>query len=251
MSCCLSTVYPCFPTHFWSVDPDAKVPAWREQIQRIGDKDARWKHVRIKAHNEEGGTERSTERILDMVTGELYLKDPLCSVRFKCCLISTFSCLYGAAMMTTQFVKVVIDVAKLALDILRALCGLSCEKVFTAVEQHFKGDLGSDLFTFVASPLYWLGMELGALIGAFYSPYEGRKIVTHIEMSWHRTESYKKDARFTAYVENRSLALHEVVSSEACFLAFCFTVRGHMDDVTPDGKHKYTIESVEDIADCC
>ena len=249
MSCCLSTVYPCFPNHFWSVDPDAKVPTWRETAQKTGDKDARWKHVKIKAI-EEGNSVHTSDRILDMVTGELYLKDPLCSVRIKCCLISTFSVLYGAAMITAQFIKVVMGVARLAFDILSALCDCSCTKVLTAVEHHFKGDLGSDLFTLVFSPIYWLGMELGALIGALYSPYEGRKIVTHIEMKWHRTDDYKKDPRFLPFIEKRNMALHEWVSSEACFLAFCFMVRGHMDDTTHDGKSKYTIESVEDIA-CC
>jgi hypothetical protein len=226
------------------------VPDWRTEAQKVGDKDARWKHVKIKT-NEENSSDRASDRILDMVTGELYLNDPLCSVRIKCCLISTFSVLYGAAMMTAQFIKVVVGVARLALDVLRALCDCSCEKVFTAVQQHFNGDLGSDLCTLALSPLYWLGLELGALIGALYSPYEGRKIVTHIEMKWHRTDDYKMDPRFIPFIEKRNMALHEIVSPEACFLAFCFTVRGHMDDKLSDGQPKYTIQAVADLTYCC
>lgn len=252
MSCCLSTLYPCFPTHFWSVDPDAKVPAWRELAQKTGDKDARWKLVKIKGHDDETGQVCSRERVLDMVTGDLYLKDPLCSVRIKSALITLFSCFYGAATMGVEFVKVVWDVAKLALDIFCALAQCSCSKVLTIVEQHFAADLGSDLFTLVASPLYWLGLELGAVIGIF-APYEGRKIMARIEMSWHRAKSYKEDFRFTPFIEKRNMSLYDVTgaSSGACFIGFCLLVRGNLEDKLADGKQKYEIEKVEDITGCC
>lgn len=265
MASCIQSLLPCFPSSAWEIDP--KVDAqWRQDVLNKNDEGARWKIVKVKTRDEMGDFIKNRDKplidlerkfIVDVITGELYLAEDPGIVRFKCIEISIFSVVYAFNMTVINFVKTCVKVIQVAAQVLAtfvcAFCdGKILDAFYQAAQVAVQGAtdvVWPDLFRFVASPFYWLGMELGAIVGIF-TPYEGRKIVSHVENSWHGYMNYRDDPRWLAQTEKREIRWDEWVMGEVCFFAWCFQVRGRLDDRLRDGALKHQVISTQDIA-CC
>jgi hypothetical protein len=168
-------------------------------------------------------------------TGELFIRDPLNTIRVKCVGIALLSPIFSAVRLMRSLYRTVLDTASAASRFFASFFEPDANttesrlRVFSDWSHRMK----DNILKIVTAPMLLIGMELGAMVGIFM-PLEGRRIVA-------MAESIYNDA---VGIKNQKCSLYFVpgadqTSSDVCFLAQCFQPVGNMAD-TIGGSLKYT-----------
>ncbi len=150
---------------------------------------------------------------------------------------------YALGMMTVNILAAAVHLLIVIKEAFSELYDQGCvdglPAFFARLATGLWDDVLPDLFTVVASPIYWLGIETGALVGLI-SQNDGMRIISKVERAWHRNASYRDDVRYGVRRSDYTLDfIHKVL-----FLAWCFQSRKNraQDIATPENPAaKYQI----------
>lgn len=240
MSCC-GVSLPCFPTYLGGREG----PSWR--------------HVFVNVRDERGGLKKDIgsendlvlHYIEDMHNGDLYAYENTSSttdIAIKCFLVATFAAPYALIVIAAALLRTLLTTAQVAYHAFAAAqrdfelgkgYGSAFCSFFSTFSTDFMEQAWPALRQAVVTPLYWLQMEFGGVVGVFL-PYDGRKIVADAQSNWFQV-TFRDDPRDVAKREHRSITVADL-SGRVCLLAYCFMPRGNIrDTISPSGSLKYEI----------
>lgn len=218
-----------------------------------GRSEAQWRYVSVRVRDDlTGNFERDprdprndlvirfTENIQ---TGEFYKfdhgNDPF-NIGMKCFLIGVFSPAYALAMIGADLILALYHTILVAREAFRAGSFVEfCTRFGTGFAEHAV----PDLLTVVETPLFWAGVEVGALIGLLF-PNDGREIVAKVERAWHRNATYRDDLRHGDESRAPRRRLPDFLNRDVCFLAYCFQPRGTRNqqiEINGQQKSKFVV----------
>jgi hypothetical protein len=142
-------------------EPNGDKPTWRNAKSNYG----RHSWIRLEGYLDK------PKYLIDVNTGKEYLNEPESLVRLKCAELAVL----------TPIVHTVIAVCSMAFKILRLV---SLYHFWADTHQPLKNrvaDAGDNLLRTVIALPGVVALELAALYGLFYSPYDGRKLYANLE----------------------------------------------------------------------
>lgn len=204
--------------------------------------DPQWRLISIKVRDEAGQfmrdprhpeNERIIQAVQNIATGELYNYEDhneAADVAMKCFCICVFSPVYALYVIAADLLLALLHTV---LVIKEAFAEHTFVDFCKCLGEGFVSQVLDDLKMAALSPLFWVGVELGAIVGLL-SPNDGREIVAKVERAWHRGATREDDLRHRTHVKEVPSLLHHT-----WFLAYCFQPRGNLHEmIDVDGQLK-------------
>ncbi|MBN2479578.1 MAG: hypothetical protein JXA94_05060 [Parachlamydiales bacterium] len=176
--------------------------------------------------------------IIDMQNLDRYRYEPKLKVAIKCFLIFLANPLVTFFKMFFNMLQFAYDNLKYNFECTLILAQLKTTKsqdVFQKIIlnriQLFK-DLLEDVAFIIRAPIFALALQFASVFGIIF-PYDGKKMISSIEKSWHGDFTYKND--FRHMFEDKS-QLSELVSEAfknrnvTFYLSLCFQPIGNLKD---------------------
>ncbi len=236
------------------------IPCWNWEIAK-GDQPAKsgeassdpvWKEIVVLKRDENGeyildqktGKPQQFKYIENTRSGELFWSESQCDVATKCGLIAGGVIFYTLAVMFWNLIKIPIDIVKMACTIICKVgkeisekgAGEAWQTILKDL-QVLGGQLAEDMWQVVSAPIF-SAMISAAGVGGIFSPYHFRDLIAKLENAQQGGRSYKLDMREAK--KPAELSCDEVLHERPFYLAWCFQVRGHIDE-TIKGKQRFEL----------
>ncbi len=211
----------------------------------------------------------------DIQTGEFYLYEEhndAGDIWLKCILLSVFTAPYAVATMTVGLAFTLVGVMTVALDVLvkfgqelesKGFCE-SASNLLSGIVTGFGKEIWPSLRMTILTPLCFVGVEIGALVGLVF-PFDGRKLIVRVQTLWFNGATYRNDPRYHFdRHRNAEQPEPENMGRMVFFVAWCFLPRGSRNEdlmrrgepvLGADGlqlkKFEVQAERTRPVAYCC
>lgn len=215
------------------LNPEPVSPPWRvvTLIRRNGS--GQW------ITNSDGTPKRKTY-IEDTRTHDLYLYEPAWVTASKCFEITIANPFYTSAMVVLNIFytcrNVVSVAAKALVEFVNNCAALKPLEATTELLKGFLWDIpltaAKDVYTLIWVVICGALIELSAIYGLILDPRQARNWIAENEKQWHYPLTYKNDYRYPMLEESQNADCpFSCTINEIYMLAFCFAVRGNLNDV--------------------
>ena len=234
---------------------------FRNHVESTYGKNFRIVHVRKTVVNSDLPEVVKKKIFLENVqSGEFYLPDSPKVVAFKCFAIAIAAPVYTLARMFFQVCRIIYLIGKIFYESIK--CFIESlnrdENGCKAFLYHILIDCSlriltevfySELFEFIKTPYYGLGLFIAACEGFIHDPYKAKTEIALIERQWNQGKTFHHDYRIQQLKYNS--CLKGILHSDAFFLAFCMQPFGSkhekVDIENGSNCSKYSILKVESL----